>query len=330
MNFIPVIAGEQGHQDIFSELVNHRIVMLTGDIDQNKAATINAQLLFLDSLSKEPIQLYINSPGGVVNDGLSIVDTMRSIEAPVYTIVNGMAASMGAVILACGDKRFANAHSRVMIHQPLGGIPGHTQASDFQIACKQMQSTRDTLNELLAEACGKSVEDIAKDTDRDFWMSAREARNYGIIDEIIEPKKGRRMHMKTVNVSAAAICRKAGEDMEILLCERNHGELTNCLEYVGGKIEPGETPEEAVVREVKEELLTNIKVEEKIGVIEHDYETFHLNMHLFLCTIVSGEITLTEHASSRWVKIADLNSSDLHYAPADKKATKLLRDKLGK
>lgn len=193
MNFIPIIKGEQGHQDIFSELLENRIVMLTGDIEQNKAALICAQLLYLDSQSQEPIQLYINSPGGVVQDGLSICDTIRNISAPVYTIVNGIAASMGAVILACGDRRFAMPHSEIMIHQPLGGgIPGqHMQASDIEISCQHIKSTRETLNQILAQACNKSVEEIELDTDRDNWMNAEEALSYCLIDEIIEPKKKR-------------------------------------------------------------------------------------------------------------------------------------------
>ena len=133
--------------------------------------------------------------------------------------------------------------------------------------------------------------------------------------------------MKTVNVSAAVIVRNVGENKEILLCERAHGELSNCMEYVGGKIECGENPEDAVVREVREELLVNVKVDEKIGVIEHDYDTFHLTMHMYACSIVSGDITLTEHSSSQWVLVNKLDDPSITYAPADKKATVLVMEK---
>ena len=171
--------------DIYSQLLNNRIIMLDDEINNHSASVVVAQLLYLNSLSHEQIDLYINSPGGCVSSGLSIIDTMNFIKAPVSTICTGMAASMAAVILACGEKdlRRALPHSEVMIHQPLGGANG--QASNIEIAAKHILSTKKNLYEILSKATGKSVKTIEKDADRDYYMSALDAKDYGIVDEVI-------------------------------------------------------------------------------------------------------------------------------------------------
>ena len=172
--------------DVFSRLLMDRIIFLGVPIDDDVANIIQAQLLFLASLdAKADISLYLNTPGGVVSAGLAIYDTMQLIAPPVGTICTGMAASMGAVLLCAGQKgkRSALPHSRVLIHQPLGGAKG--QASDILIAAKQIEKTRTELCEILAERSGQPYEKVLADVDRDYWMTSAEALEYGMIDNIL-------------------------------------------------------------------------------------------------------------------------------------------------
>ena len=178
--------GERAY-DIYSRLLNDRIIFLGTAIDDNVANLVVAQLLFLESQDPEKdVFLYINSPGGVVSAGLAIYDTMQYIKPDVSTICTGQAASMGAVLLAAGahGKRIALPNSRVMIHQPLGGAQG--QASDIEIQAVEILKTRNTLNGIISKHTGQPLEQIKKDTDRDFYMSAQEAIKYGIVDQVIE------------------------------------------------------------------------------------------------------------------------------------------------
>jgi ATP-dependent Clp protease protease subunit len=180
--------GERSY-DIYSRLLKDRIIFLGGEIDDHLANLIIAQLLFLDSEDPEKdIFLYINSPGGVVTGGLAIYDTIQYLKAPVSTICVGQAASMGAVLLAAGaaGKRFTLPNSRIMIHQPLGGFRG--QASDIHIHAQEILRMRDILNGIIAHHTGQSVEKIASDTERDFFMSGEEACKYGIVDSIVTRK----------------------------------------------------------------------------------------------------------------------------------------------
>ena len=176
--------------DVFSRLMMDRIIFLGCGINDDVANIIQAQLLFLDSTGTDSdITLYINSPGGVVYSGLAIYDTMQSINADVATVCTGMAASMASVLLAAGTKgkRSILPHSRVMIHQPMGGAEG--QASDIEITAREILKLKSELYDILVEHTGKSLEDITRDADRDFWMSAQEALDYGMVDEIIKRKK---------------------------------------------------------------------------------------------------------------------------------------------
>ena len=194
MNLIPTVIeqssrGERAY-DIYSRLLKDRIVMLSGPIDDAVANSVIAQLLFLDAQDPDKdIYLYINSPGGSVSAGLAIFDTMNFINADVQTIVIGMAASMGAFLLAAGEKgkRYALPNAEVMIHQPLGGAQG--QATEIEIAAKHILKTRDTLNKILAERTGQTLKVIARDTDRDNYMSAEEAVKYGLVDAIMTDSK---------------------------------------------------------------------------------------------------------------------------------------------
>ncbi|HIZ53797.1 ATP-dependent Clp endopeptidase proteolytic subunit ClpP [Enterococcus eurekensis] len=190
MNLIPTVIeqssrGERAY-DIYSRLLKDRIIMLSGQVTDDLANTIIAQLLFLDAQdSEKDIYLYINSPGGSVTAGLAIFDTMNFVKADVQTIVMGMAASMGSFLLAAGTKgkRFALPNAEVMIHQPLGGAQG--QATEIEIAARHILKTRDRLNKILAERTGQPIEVIEKDTDRDNFMSAEEAKAYGLVDEVM-------------------------------------------------------------------------------------------------------------------------------------------------
>lgn len=178
--------GERSY-DIYSRLLKDRIIFLGTEINDNVANAIVAQLLFLEAEDPDKdIVMYINSPGGVVTAGMAIYDTMNYIKPDVQTICVGQAASMGAFLLSAGakGKRFALEHSRIMIHQPLGGTQG--QAVDIEIHAKEILRIKKTLSEILAENCGKTVEEIYKDTDRDNFMSADEACEYGIIDKVIK------------------------------------------------------------------------------------------------------------------------------------------------
>jgi ATP-dependent Clp protease protease subunit len=181
--------GERGY-DIYSRLLKDRIVFLGTPVDDNVANVIIAQLLFLQSEdAAKDINLYINSPGGSVTAGLAIYDTMQFVKCDVVTYCIGQAASMGAVLLAAGakGKRFALPNARIMIHQPWGGVQG--QASDISIQAKEILRMRDRLNEILALHTGKSVEVLTKDTDRDNFMSAAEAREYGLVDEVVKSRR---------------------------------------------------------------------------------------------------------------------------------------------
>ncbi|WP_441738278.1 ATP-dependent Clp endopeptidase proteolytic subunit ClpP [Helicobacter pylori] len=191
MGYIPYVIentdrGERSY-DIYSRLLKDRIVLLSGEINDSVASSIVAQLLFLEAEDPEKdIGLYINSPGGVITSGLSIYDTMNFIRPDVSTICIGQAASMGAFLLSCGakGKRFSLPHSRIMIHQPLGGAQG--QASDIEIISNEILRLKGLMNSILAQNSGQSLEQIAKDTDRDFYMSAEEAKEYGLIDKVLE------------------------------------------------------------------------------------------------------------------------------------------------
>jgi ATP-dependent Clp protease protease subunit len=180
--------GERAY-DIYSRLLNDRIVFLGGPIDENIANVVIAQLLFLESQDpKKDISLYINSPGGMITAGLAIVDTMNHVKPNISTICVGMAASMGAVILASGEKgkRFALPNAEIMIHQPHGGVEG--QASDIEIAAKRIMKNREVTSKILAKQTGKPLTQVEKDVDRDFFMNAEESVKYGIIDKVLKPK----------------------------------------------------------------------------------------------------------------------------------------------
>ena len=172
--------------DVFSRLMMDRIIFLGAPIYDDAANIIQAQLLFLESADPDKdIQIYINSPGGSVTAGLGIYDTMQLVQPDVATICTGLAASMGAVLLTAGaaGKRSALPHSRVMIHQPLGGAQG--QASDIEITAREIRKTKQELYEIIAAHSGAPIEKIEKDADRDYWLSAREAKEYGLIDEVL-------------------------------------------------------------------------------------------------------------------------------------------------
>lgn len=194
LNLVPMVVeqtprGERAY-DIYSRLLKERVVFLVGSVDDQVANLIVAQLLYLESENPEKdISLYINSPGGSVSAGLAVYDTMQFIKPDVSTMCVGQAASMGALLLAAGahGKRYCLPHSRVMIHQPLGGFQG--QATDIDIHAREILEIRAQLNKILALHSGQTVEDIARDTERDNFMSAEEARDYGLIDALIKSRK---------------------------------------------------------------------------------------------------------------------------------------------
>ena len=180
--------GERSY-DIFSRLLNDRIIVLSDEVNDTTASLIVAQLLYLEGQDPEKdISLYINSPGGSVTAGMAIYDTMQYIKCDVSTICMGMAASMGAFLLASGTKgkRFALPNSEIMIHQPLGGARG--QATDIKIVADQIIKTKERLNRILAENTGRSIEEIARDTDRDNYLTAQEACEYGLVDKVIDKR----------------------------------------------------------------------------------------------------------------------------------------------
>ena len=177
--------GERAY-DIYSRLLKDRIVFVGGEIDDDSANAMVAQLLFLQAQdSEKEVSMYINSPGGSVTAGLAILDTMKMVKCPVATYCVGQAASMGAILLASGDKgrRFALPHARIMVHQPWGGAQG--KASDIEITAREILRLKDVLNGILAEAAGKTSEAVVQDTDRDHFMSAEEAKAWGIVDKVL-------------------------------------------------------------------------------------------------------------------------------------------------
>jgi len=190
LGLVPMVIEQSGRgeraYDIYSRLLKERVIFMVGPVNDQMANLIVAQLLFLESENPDKdISLYINSPGGSVSAGMAIFDTMQFIKPDVSTLCTGLAASMGAFLLAAGakGKRFSLPNSRIMIHQPLGGAQG--QASDIEIQAREILYLRDRLNHILAEKTGRSVEQISKDTDRDNFMSAAEAAEYGMIDKVL-------------------------------------------------------------------------------------------------------------------------------------------------
>jgi ATP-dependent Clp protease protease subunit len=181
--------GERAY-DIYSRLLKERIIFLHDEINHQTASITIAQLLFLEAEdSKKDITMYVNSPGGQVQSGMAIIDAMHHIKCDVSTICTGLAASMGSLILSQGakGKRFVLPNSEVMIHQPMTGIEG--QASDIEITSKHILKLKDNSAEMLAKACGRNKAEVMKDMDRDYWMDANEAKKYGIVDDILKPKK---------------------------------------------------------------------------------------------------------------------------------------------
>ncbi len=195
MSYIPYVVEQTGRgersYDIYSRLLKDRIIMLSGEVNDQVASSIVAQLLFLEAQDPDKdIYFYINSPGGVITSGLSMFDTMNYIKPDIVTICIGQAASMGAFLLASGTKgkRYALPHARIMIHQPSGGAQG--QSTDIQIQAQEIQRLKDTLNEIMAERTGKTAKKIEKDTERDNFMSAKEAVEYGLIDKVLTKSFG--------------------------------------------------------------------------------------------------------------------------------------------
>tara|TARA_R110000868_G_scaffold189695_2_gene433131 strand:- start:175242 stop:175862 length:621 start_codon:yes stop_codon:yes gene_type:complete len=192
-NLVPMVVeqtarGERSY-DIFSRLLKERVIFLNGQVEDNMANLIVAQLLFLESEDpNSDISIYINSPGGSVTAGMAIYDTMKYIRPNIATICMGQACSMGAFLLSAGTKgkRYALENARVMIHQPLGGYQG--QASDIEIHAREILELRDRLNKILSENTGKNIKDIAKDTDRDNFMTADDAKKYGLVDEVLSER----------------------------------------------------------------------------------------------------------------------------------------------
>ncbi len=191
MSYVPIVIEKTGRgersYDIYSRLLKDRIIMLNGEVHDGMASTIVAQLLFLEAEDPDKdIYLYINSPGGVITAGMAMYDTMNYIKPDVSTICIGQAASMGAFLLSAGakGKRFALPNARIMIHQPSGGAQG--QSTDIQIQAREIQRMKDSLNALIAEQTGQSVEKVEADTERDNFMSAKEAMDYGLVDKVLE------------------------------------------------------------------------------------------------------------------------------------------------
>ena len=195
LGMVPVVIETSGRgeraYDIYSRLLRERVVFLVGPVNDQTANLVVAQLLFLESENPDKdISLYINSPGGSVSAGMSIFDTMNFIKPDVSTLCMGMAASMGAFLLAAGakGKRFSLPNSKIMIHQPLGGTQG--QATDIEIHAREILKTREQLNQILSERTGQSLKKIQTDTERDYYMSALEAKEYGLVDQVLEKRPG--------------------------------------------------------------------------------------------------------------------------------------------
>lgn len=193
MNLVPVIVDKdtssERSYDIFSRLLKDRIILLSGEIDDTMSNIIVSELLYLDSLNHDDISLYINSPGGSITAGMAIMDTMNFIKSDVSTICLGMAASMGAFLLSCGQKgkRYILPNAEVMIHQPLGGVQG--QATEIKIVAERILKLKEKLNKVLAKNTGKDLKTITTDTERDYFLDSKEALEYGIVDKILEKKK---------------------------------------------------------------------------------------------------------------------------------------------
>ncbi len=190
MSYIPYVVEQTGRgersYDIYSRLLKDRIIMMSGEVNDQVASTIVAQLLFLEAQDPDKdIYFYINSPGGVITSGLAMFDTMNYIKPDIVTICIGQAASMGAFLLSSGTKgkRYALPNARIMIHQPSGGAQG--QSTDIQIQAEEIQRLKDSLNEIMAENCGKKAKQLEKDTERDNFMSSAEAVEYGLIDQVL-------------------------------------------------------------------------------------------------------------------------------------------------
>ena len=190
MNLVPVVIekeynGERSY-DIYSRLLKDRIVFITGEIDDNLVNNVIAELLYLDSINHEDISIYINSPGGSVSSGLAIYDTMQFVSSNISTICVGIAASMGAFLLSSGEtgKRYALPNADIMIHQPLGGAKG--QATDIQIASERIVTLRKRLNKILAKNTGQTLKKIEREMDRDYYLDAKSALQYGLIDKVIQ------------------------------------------------------------------------------------------------------------------------------------------------
>ena len=190
MSYIPYVVEQTGRgersYDIYSRLLKDRIIMLSGEVNDQVASTIVAQLLFLEAQDPDKdIYFYINSPGGVITSGLAMYDTMNYIKPDIVTICIGQAASMGAFLLSSGTKgkRYALPNARIMIHQPSGGAQG--QSTDIQIQAEEIQRLKDTLNEIMGENCGRKAKQLEKDTERDNFMSSKEAVEYGLIDQVL-------------------------------------------------------------------------------------------------------------------------------------------------
>ena len=197
MSIIPIVIEQTGRSerayDIYSRLLKDRIIFIGTAIDDNMANIVIAQLLFLQTEDPEKdIHLYVNSPGGVVSSGLAIYDTMQYVKPDIATYCIGQAASMGALLLGAGTKgkRFALPHSRIMLHQPMGGFQG--QATDIEIHAREILKMKDTLNKILSYHTGQPIEKIQTDTDRDFFMSGEEAKEYGVVDDVISSVNDRR------------------------------------------------------------------------------------------------------------------------------------------
>lgn len=193
MSLVPIIVDKEGNSersyDIFSRLLKERILMISGEINDRTANSVIAQLLYLDSLSNEDINIYINSPGGSVTAGMAIYDTMNFINSNVNTICIGLAASMGAFLLSSGTKgkRYALPNSEIMIHQPLGGVQG--QATEIKIVAEHIIKTKEKLNKILSKNTGQNIKKIEQDTERDHFLTVEEALKYGLIDKIIQKKE---------------------------------------------------------------------------------------------------------------------------------------------
>ncbi|MCI5552684.1 MAG: ATP-dependent Clp protease proteolytic subunit [Tenericutes bacterium] len=192
MNLVPTVIEKNSHgervYDIYSRLLKDRIIIISGEIDDASSNTVVAELLYLDSINHNDINIYINSPGGSVTAGMAIYDTMNFIESDVSTICVGMAASMGAFLLSSGKKgkRYALENSEIMIHQPLGGVQG--QATEIKIAAERILKLKEKLNIILSKNTGKPLNQVEQDTERDYYLSSKEALDYGIVDKILEKK----------------------------------------------------------------------------------------------------------------------------------------------